>query len=68
MKLLPPDHDWYPGFPVVCVLASHPPCLELTLCKPPPPPAIIKGALAPLTTNVPPPPPEDHLSLFIPPS
>ena len=66
--LLPPDHELYPGFPVVFVLASHPACLESANCTPPPPPAIIKGVLFPLTTNVPPPPPEPKSPLLILPS
>ncbi|RMX52573.1 hypothetical protein pdam_00019398 [Pocillopora damicornis] len=66
--LLPPDHELYPGFPVVFVLASHPSCLDLTASAPPPPPPIIKGVSVPLTTNVPPPPPEEEYCLFIPPS
>ena len=66
--LLPPDHDLYPGFPVVVVLASHPACLDWALYTPPPPPAITTGVFFPLTTNVPPPPPELQSLLLIPPS
>ena len=66
--LLPPDHDLYPGFPVVFVLASHPACLDRAIFTPPSPPAIITGVLFPLTTNVPPPPPEEKEALLIPPS
>ena len=66
--LIPPDHDLYPVFPIVLVLASHPECLDPGVSTPPPPPAIIKGVLLSLTTNVPPPPPEDDEILLIPPS